>query len=130
MSFHSNGWINYLAFSPNATQICFVTHDCELNFADVSQGKESNDKDKIKIFHHGNPHANCVFISEDTLVASGHDKVPYIYKKSGTEWKETKMCDEGLNKAAPFIPTKKYGDKQIFFNDKIKPTSDTSITYK
>jgi WD40 repeat protein len=93
MTFHSNGWINYIAFSPNATQLCYVTHDCELNFADLSKGKDSSDKDKLKTFHNGNPHLNCVYISEDTLVACGYDKVPFVYKKGANGWTEDKMLD-------------------------------------
>jgi WD40 repeat protein len=117
MTFHSNGWINYIAFSPSATQLCYVTHDCELNFADVSKGKESSDKDKLKTFHHGNPHLNCIYVSEDTLVACGYDKVPYIYKKTANEWKETSMLDAGVKKEVAFKPSKLTGDKKIFFND-------------
>jgi hypothetical protein len=87
MEFHCNGWINHVAFSPSAMTVCFVSHDCELNFADCSLGKDSTEKSKV--FHNGNPHMNCLFVKEDTLVACGYDKVPYVYKKTGNEWKET-----------------------------------------
>lgn len=33
----SNGWVNQLSFSPTGNTLCYITHDCELNFADVSK---------------------------------------------------------------------------------------------
>lgn len=35
LSLSCNGWVNYVSFSPSANQICYVTHDCEVNFANV-----------------------------------------------------------------------------------------------
>lgn len=34
--FSSNGWVNTVGFSPSATTFSYATHDCELNFIDVS----------------------------------------------------------------------------------------------
>ena len=61
-----NGWVNYINFSPNSELICYVTHDCELNFTNVSSAA-SGEKSKLetkKIFHHGNPHMSCLFIDD------------------------------------------------------------------
>ena len=88
-SISSNTWINGLAFSPNSKILSYVTHDCEINFVDVTEcGTESKNKPKSeKVLHKGNPHMNCLFIDDQTLIASGFDKIPYIYKLNGAEWK-------------------------------------------
>lgn len=62
MKFRANGWINNLSWSPNAAEICYVTHDCEVNFAEAipKDKNEDDDKDdKVRMFHHGNPHTTC-----------------------------------------------------------------------
>ena len=125
MEFHCNGWINYVTFSPNATTICFVSHDCELNFCDTSKGKDSTDKSKL--FHTGNPHMNCVFINEDKLVACGYDKVPYVYEKSGGEWKETKCLDDGIKKERPSKVGHAIADKKVYFNPDILLPKDVEL---
>ena len=88
MTISCNGWVNHASFSPNATQICYVTHDCEINFANVEciagEGKAKPVSEKI--MHNGNPHLQCMFLTEDKCIASGFDKVPYLYKKTGTNW--------------------------------------------
>ena len=78
MTITSNGWINSLAFAPSSKNLCYVTHDCELNFVDVSDPNNKKPKSE-KLLHTGNPHFNCVFIDEDKLVACGYDKVPFLY---------------------------------------------------
>jgi hypothetical protein len=91
MSISVNGWVNFVRFSPNCNLLCFGTHDCELNFADVSGIKDASEgrfKSKTeKLLLKGNPHLKCYFIGEDTIVAGGYDKVPIVYKKTGSEWK-------------------------------------------
>lgn len=81
--------------------MCYGTHDCELNVADVSGIKDASEgKFKAKsekVLLKGNPHLKCYFIGEDTIVAGGYDKVPIVYKKSGSEWKENKIMDSGIN---------------------------------
>ena len=39
------------------------------------------------------------FIGEDTVVAGGWDKVPIVFKKSGSEWRQDKILDMGINEA-------------------------------
>ena len=44
-----------------------------------------NWKAKI-LLHKGNPHLSCVFISNDKLIATGFDKIPYLYKLENGKW--------------------------------------------
>ena len=34
-----------------------------------------------KVFYKGNPFVNGIFTKEDTFVACGYDKVPFVFKK-------------------------------------------------
>ena len=84
MSLSSNAWINCLSFSPSAEKLCYVTHDCEVNFVDVSKVVGSKDKpNSTRIMHNGNPHTFCMFTSEDTVMCIGFDKAPFVYKQKG-----------------------------------------------
>lgn len=115
-----NGWVNHVAFTPDATTICYISHDCELNFADVSEAggdKKTKPKTSVKVLHTGNPHLSCTFLDDNTLVATGFDKVPFIYKKEGTDWKVTAMLDDGINKKRPpKITGNNFIDKKVYFN--------------
>lgn len=89
MQISRNGWINGIAFSPDCNTLCFVTHDCEISFEDVSQiGQEAKSKPNNidSMFHNGNPHLSCMFIDDSKLIATGFDKVPYLYKKQNGKW--------------------------------------------
>lgn len=65
MSITRNGWINGIAFSPDCKTLCYVSHDCEVSFEDVSstgdQGK-SKSSNIERLLHKGNPHLSCIFI--------------------------------------------------------------------
>ena len=37
LSVSCNGWVNCASFSPSSDSVCYVTHDCEVNFADLSK---------------------------------------------------------------------------------------------
>jgi hypothetical protein len=103
--------------------LCFGTHDCELNFADVS-GIESDPKFKPKpekLLLKGNPLMKGYFIGEDTVVAGGWDKVPIVFKKSGSEWRQDKILDMGINEARKAkITGNKFLDQKVYFNADMK----------
>jgi len=123
LSVTSNGWINSFAISPSSKTLCYVTHDCELNFVDLSEaGSSGKSKPKSeKVLHTGNPHMSCVFIDEDKLVACGYDKIPYYYKLSGSEWKMEKILDEGIKKPRKAkITGNSFLDKKVYFNSDFK----------
>lgn len=123
MSVASNGWINFVAFSPDCNTICFGTQDCELNFSDVSSvgggGKAKAKTEKVLL--KGNPMLNCVFLGEDKLVASGFDKVPILFKKEGNDWKQTKILDAGVSKIrVAKVTGNAFKDRKVYFNADIK----------
>jgi len=47
--------------------------------------------------HTGNPHLHCMFVAEDKVVATGFDKVPYMYENKGGKWEMSQVLDKGIN---------------------------------
>ena len=85
-----------MSFSQDATILSYSTHDCEINFVDVS--KPGADKPKPdKVLFKGNPFLCGQFINSTTYVACGFDKVPFLFKKNGSAWSFVKYLDEGIN---------------------------------
>jgi NDP-sugar pyrophosphorylase family protein len=81
------------------------------------------------VLHKGNPHMNCQFVNNTTLIASGFDKVPFIYKLEGSQWKQTAVLDEGINKSrVAKITGNAFLDKKAHFNNDIK--LDSSVMMK
>ena len=71
--------------------------------------------------HNGNPHMHCIFVNDTTLVATGYDKVPYVYKYAGNEWKQTQVMDAGIkNQRKAKITGNSFVDKKVYFNPDIK----------
>lgn len=81
LQFKSNGWINCNAFSPSGNTLVYLTHDCEINFVDVSKGADGKKEKPDKIVLRTNPMIRGVFTNEDTFIGVGFDKAPFTYKK-------------------------------------------------
>lgn len=80
-------------------QLCYATHDCELNFVDVSKAAEKVKVKPDKVFYKGNPFLHGIFISDSAYICCGYDKVPYLFKKDGKgKWVFDKILDEGMKK--------------------------------
>lgn len=123
LSLSCNGWVNGVSFSPSATTVCYVTHDCEVNFADVSNcATDTKSKPSPeKIMHNGNPHLGCIFISEDKCIATGYDKVPYLYVKKGTSWEMSQVLDKGISSTRKTkISGNSFQNKKVYFNSDFK----------
>ena len=115
-TFNVIGWVNTVSFSPDATTLAFATHDCEVNFADVSKpagGKEKPDK----VLYKGNPFLSGVFLNPTTYVGCGFDKVPCLFKKGGNgQWSFVKHLDEGITKEKTAqIAKGSFEESQVFF---------------
>mmetsp|Transcript_8637 Transcript_8637/g.14615 ORF Transcript_8637/g.14615 Transcript_8637/m.14615 type:complete len:125 (+) Transcript_8637:739-1113(+) len=84
-----------------------------------------------KVVHPGNPHLNCIFVKEDTIVACGYDKVPYVYKNQGGEWKETEVLDKGIqNPRKAKITGNSFLDKKYHFNPDLKLGANVEMVEK
>lgn len=117
LSFNSVGWVNSVSFSPDATTIAFFSHDCEINFADVSGAAAGGAKSKAeKVLYKGNPFLCGYFVNATTYVACGFDKVPLLFKKSGSSWQFVRHLDEGIAKEKQAVIAKgSFEQSQVFF---------------
>lgn len=112
MSFTVIGWVNTVQFSPDATALAYATHDCEINFVDVSGGKEKPDK----VLYKGNPFLTGAFLNATTFVACGFDKAPFLFKKTGGAWAFVRVLDEGAAKEKTAqIAKGSFEESQVFF---------------
>jgi actin related protein 2/3 complex, subunit 1A/1B len=86
-------WLNNVTWSPSGSAICYCSHDGTLNFCDLTGGE----KGKItKYTHKGLPFSKGRFIDEDSFLAVGYDKAPFLFTKDGDEWKQSKILDPGF----------------------------------
>jgi len=96
VSFNMNGWINFVSFSPSSEILCYGSHDCEINFIDISKAASKSKEKPDKVFYKGNPFLTSIFITDGSLIACGYDKVPYLFKKAAKGWEFVKVLDEGF----------------------------------
>ncbi|KAI8814677.1 WD40-repeat-containing domain protein [Cladochytrium replicatum] len=86
--YKSNGWVHGVAFSPSGASVAWVAHDSTLNV--------STSKDSFVTVKTGNlPLLSLLFLSEDRIVAAGHDCVPYLFERRGTNWELVDKLDKG-----------------------------------
>lgn len=97
LSFTVIGWVNTVSFSPDSTTLSYSTHDCEINFVDISKAGSGSSKEKPdKVLYKGNPFLCGQFINSTTYIGCGYDKVPFLFKKNGSSWAFVKYLDEGM----------------------------------
>lgn len=129
LSISNNGWVNFVAFSPSSNLIAFATHDCEINFVNVTEAGSGKAKVKPeKLMLKTNPLLSGLFLAEDRFIGTGFDKVPFLYKLDGGSWKQDKCLDNGVNSIRKAkITGNSFLDKRVYFNADIKLSSDTEI---
>jgi WD40 repeat protein len=127
-SFTVIGWVNFVSFAPDSTQLCFATHDCEVNFVDISKGPGSKDKPD-KVLYKGNPFLCGQFINSSTYVACGYDKVPFLFKKNAkASWDFTRYLDDGINQVkAAQIGKGSFEQSKIFFQQTERAASGVKL---
>ena len=71
--------------------------------------------------HKGNPHLGCMFLTDDSCIATGFDKVPYLYVKNNDKWEMKEILDKGINNAKKTkIGGNSFKDKKVYFNSDFK----------
>ncbi|CAG8757749.1 18538_t:CDS:2 [Dentiscutata erythropus] len=83
---NSSGWIHSVSFSPSG-------HDSQICIA-YAGGETQN------IRTTGLPYLSLLWITEEKLIAAGHECVPVLFEKQGQQWKFSKVIDVGKKKVA------------------------------
>lgn len=77
------GWVHAVAWSPSGNQLAFTGHDSRVAVADVTSDPPNVSVVKSVTL----PYTSLLFVSENTLVAAGHDCNPQLITKAGAGWK-------------------------------------------
>ncbi|UZJ50746.1 hypothetical protein CBS101457_000066 [Exobasidium rhododendri] len=106
----ASGWVQGVAFSPSGDTLAFVGHDSSLTVVYPSGPEQP--PHAIHVFRSPTlPHVALQFVTEDSLVAAGHDCQPVLFSGSvASGWKMTKSLDVisgAAGKAAPPPPPPK-----------------------
>jgi len=68
------GWVHGVAFSPSGSKVAWVGHDSSIS---VVQGGEN--AEVATCYLRNLPFTCCVWLSEGTVVAAGHDFIPMVF---------------------------------------------------
>jgi len=121
----SMGWVQSAKWSPSGAQLGFVGQDSTVCVADITSGTPKVEVVKYKDL----PFRDLVFVSEDQIIAVGHDCTPVSFAKKGS-WQFVKKVDEG---GAASAADKKNTAFDVFKNkvDKGQESiQETSLTTK
>ncbi|KAJ1562354.1 protein 2 3 complex subunit [Cladochytrium tenue] len=89
----TGGWVHSVAFSPSGNVLAWTGHDGNVSLA---YGPSSP---VITVVTNHLPLLSLVFTSENTIVAGGHDCVPYLFAERGGNWALVDKIDKGVAKA-------------------------------
>jgi len=68
------GWLHDVAFSPSGSKIAWVGHDSSISAVTGGEGAEV-----ATLNINGLPLSTCVWVTEGTVIAGGHDFVPMVF---------------------------------------------------
>jgi actin related protein 2/3 complex subunit 1A/1B len=90
--FQAGGWVHSVAFSPNGGNIAFCGHDSVVYVANP-QGVAS-----VKMI--GLPFTSVLYLSENSIIAAGHDCTPVLFQSNGGGWELKGIIDQGKGTAS------------------------------
>jgi actin related protein 2/3 complex subunit 1A/1B len=104
------GWVHDVSWSPSGVKVAYVAHDSSVVVVD-SGGDVSVLKSKDL------PYTSIQFISENAIVAAGHDANPAVYAAAGGgAWQFVKKLDAAQKKAATQDTSTAAGRSRAAFN--------------
>jgi actin related protein 2/3 complex subunit 1A/1B len=84
----AGGWVHAVGFSPSGDVLAFASHDSSISIV-YPAGPTI-----INIRTSSLPFASLAFVSEDSLVAAGHDCQPILFSGSGSGWAAVGSLDD------------------------------------
>eukprot|EP00761_Pharyngomonas_kirbyi_P012039 gb/GECH01012066.1/.p1 GENE.gb/GECH01012066.1/~~gb/GECH01012066.1/.p1 ORF type:complete len:357 (+),score=86.64 gb/GECH01012066.1/:1-1071(+) len=88
----AGGWVLDVSWSPSGDHIAFIGHDSSLSVADTTNDNVQVIKTKFL------PFRTLTFLSDNAIIAAGHDFSPVAFSKSGDSWAMNGRIDEGEGK--------------------------------
>ncbi|PWN51507.1 putative Arp2/3 protein complex subunit sop2 [Violaceomyces palustris] len=106
----AGGWVHGVAFSPSGDVLAFVGHDSSLTIA-YPTGPETPARAVHVLRSPTLPHVTLTFVSENQIVAAGHDCQPVLFEgDADSGWSLVKSLDTAgaaASKGAPPPPPPK-----------------------
>jgi actin related protein 2/3 complex subunit 1A/1B len=85
--YQSPAWVHAVEWSPSGSRLAFVGHDSSISFVDIASGSVE------RIPLPGLPFRSLAFLTENSVVAAGHDCMPVLFTNQGS-WAFAKNVDE------------------------------------
>lgn len=87
-----SGWVQSVKWSPSGNLLAFIGHDASFAVADFSSSAQPSTS---VVKYTSLPFLDILWVSEDSVVAVGHDCTPVLFQKKGAAWAFVKKIDEG-----------------------------------
>lgn len=89
----TGGWVHDVAFSPSGNSLAFATHDSNILVAYPS-GPDQPPRAVIQVNTAFLPFKSLCWLSEEEIVAAGHDCHPIVFKGNEQGWQFAKSIDD------------------------------------
>ncbi|QQP55996.1 Actin-related protein 02-03-2020 complex subunit [Caligus rogercresseyi] len=88
-SLNGGGWVHDVSFSADGNKLAWIGHDSSVSVADANKGLAI-----FKLKTPALPLLSCIWISESSFVAAGHDCVPLLFTlEAGGQLEEDKKAE-------------------------------------
>lgn len=98
---NSGAWVHDVAFSPDGSKLAWVSHDSSISVVDSSQSLTV-----VTLKTRYLPFLSCVWVSQSSLVAAGHDCCPMLFNyqcQTSTPTTNKQSATSGSNPVLKFI---------------------------
>ncbi|CAI4232043.1 unnamed protein product [Auanema sp. JU1783] len=99
VEYSCGGWVHNVAFSASGCRLAWVGHDSSITFVDANQ--DSVVARPLRTAHL--PFTSVFWVTENSLVAAGHDCSPILYTTSNNTLKEVCKLDVPSEKKASTV---------------------------
>jgi actin related protein 2/3 complex subunit 1A/1B len=87
----AKAWVQAVAWSPNGFRVAFAGHGASLHVAQLLAGGAPV---VSSVYTKTLPYLAMEFCNDDTLLVSGFDRNPTVYKNAGGTWSESEKLDK------------------------------------
>jgi len=130
----SDGWVTDIEFSPDGKMLCFVSHDSCIHFVNMAEVGKSDlvvpSKDNVRTIRmNGLPHRRILFLSDNYLVAAGHDCNPILYQRRDQVWCEHSKLDDfkSRKQSAPQASARNAAFRKFEMASPQSPDADSNL---
>ncbi|PAV55711.1 hypothetical protein WR25_04095 [Diploscapter pachys] len=95
--YNAGGWVHQVAFSPSGCRLAYVSHDSSMSLVDANQ--DNTVSHTLRTMHL--PFTSVRWLTENSIVAAGHEYSPILFTVQGNGLKEVCVLDvPSANKTA------------------------------